>query len=268
MSDAPTRFSPTAAAAEVAQYGSTVLRQAWCPDLLAALRGAIVRYVEQRSARIAGSSIAPHERMYHTHGAGVFESLVSAGLIGPSILTEMFSRSDFQALCSRYFEDDRLYVCPSRLAFRVHDPSASDRSFVPYHQDSGTQDPRVSTVLNCWIPLDPGAGREAPGLEVVRAPCEPNFPLKDFGLHSENAAYDFITIDRERIIAAYGEHLLAPEFEVGDGLAFSQYVIHRTYVTPDMTQPRINFEFRVFSSKSLAPGATANEVLQTAVRVA
>ena len=156
---------------------------------------------------------------------------------------------------------------PSRLFFRIHDPSRSDRSFVPFHQDSGSQDPRVGAVLNCWIPLDPGAGREAPGLQVVREPSEPNYPLKDFGLKSENAVYDPVAIDQDRVLEQFGDKLMAPTFDIGDGLVFSQDVIHRTYVTPEMTKPRLNFEFRVFSLKHLKPGASVDDVRQTAVRV-
>jgi hypothetical protein len=108
--------------------------------------------------------------------------------------------------------------------------------------------------------LDGGAGRTSPGLEVVRNPCTPNFPRKALGLKSENAAYDFIAIERDKIVEIYGETFLAPEFEVGDGFIFSQDVIHRTYITSEMTKPRINFEFRVFSANSLVPGARLSDI--------
>jgi hypothetical protein len=118
----------------------------------------------------------------------------------------------------------------------------------------------VREVLNCWIPLDPGCGRDAPGLEVVRQVTGPNFPLKAFGLKSENAVYDPITIDAERVAAEFGDRLMAPEFDVGDGLVFSQDVIHRTYTTPEMSKPRLNFEFRVFGLRSLEPGVSPQDL--------
>jgi hypothetical protein len=263
--DAPAR----AAAEEVRAFGSTVLRQAWPKAPLARLQAAITEFSARRAARVAaGESAVPSEKMYSTHGVGTFAGLVMEGVIGPEIIPELFVGSAYHALCAAYFEDDAFYCAFSRVGFRNHDPKVSDKSFIPYHQDSYTQDKRVPRVLNCWIPLDPGAGRISPGLEVVRNPCMPDFPRKDFGLKSENAAYDFITIDRAKIVEVYGECFLAPEFEVGDGLVFSENVIHRTYVTPQMTQPRINFELRVFTPKCLAPGVSVADLGALAHRIA
>jgi len=205
--------------------------------------------------------------MYATHGVGTFVSLVRAGLISTEFLGEMFRGSFYHELCRAYFASDELYISPNRLGFRNHDPTTSAKSFIPYHQDSYTQDKRTPRVLNCWMTLDPGAGRDAPGLEVVRNSCRPDFPRKDFGLRSENAAYDFITIDRDRIVEEYGESFLAPEFELGDGLVFSENVIHRTYVTQGMSRPRINFEFRVFAPNHLSPGVAIADFGNQALRV-
>lgn len=262
-----TNPTPVEAAREVAELGSVVLRQIWPLDILARIEAAIAEYSRRRAARVAAGTVLPGERMYSTHGVGMFAALVYDGLLSNDILPEMFANSPYKALCEAYFEDDVFYAFPKRLGFRNHDPLTSDRSYIPYHQDSYTQDPRVPRVLNCWMPLNPGAGVTSPGLEVVRHPCRPDFPRKDFGLRSENAAYDFITIARERIVEDYGEVFLAPAFEVGDGLVFSESVIHRTYVTPAMTQPRINFEFRVFSAKHLAPGVSIDDLAGLAIRV-
>jgi len=269
MSEVPSCRAVADAVAEIEEFGSTVLRNAWRREDLDVILSAITRFTAHRAERIASGRAPPHEKMMHTHGAGGFADLVAEGFLDASILAKMFVGSPYHDLCREYFDDDEFYVQPTRLLFRNHDPQTSDRSFVPYHQDSGSQDPRVQRILNCWIPLDPGAGSEAPGLEVVRSPGAPKFPIKDFGLKTENAVYDFITIDRDRIVEEYGsDQFLAPRFEVGDGFAFSQDVIHRTYVAPDMTRPRRNFEFRVFSPKHVAPGAARNAVLQNALRVA
>ncbi|HEX2590930.1 MAG TPA: hypothetical protein VHL34_05520 [Rhizomicrobium sp.] len=259
--------SPGDAAREVAELGSTVLRQVWPREPLAIIRQAIVDFTNAREARLARGEEGPHERMYSMHGVGTFAELVAAGFLHEGILGELFRGSYYHKLCSEYFGDDTFYAAPKRLGYRNHDPLVSGRSFIPYHQDSYTQDARYPKVLNCWMPLDPGAGVESPGLEVVRNPCRPNFPRKDFGLRSENAAYDFITIAREAIAEEYGESFLAPSFEIGDGFVFSENVIHRTYVTPEMTKPRINFEFRVFSPKHLGAGATIEDLASIAVKV-
>lgn len=267
MSFVGTNASAASAAAEVADIGSAVLRQVWPVDKLQAIRTAIADYTAIRLERIRGGSLAPSERMYAAHGVGTFPALVNHGLITPQVLRDLFKGSFYHELCRAYFESDELYAMPSRLGFRNHNPLVSQNSFIPYHQDSYTQDIRTPQVLNCWIPLDPGAGRSSPGLEVVRNRCRPDFPRKDFGLRSENAAYDFITIDREEIVKEFGENFLAPEFEVGDGLVFSEHVIHRTYVTPEMTDPRINFELRVFSANTLAPDVNIDALAATSLRL-
>jgi hypothetical protein len=268
MSAAFARPATTEAVSELKAVGSTVLRGAWDPALLSVLREAIVEYARRRGERIAAGGAQRNDRMYHSHGTGTFGSLVVEGLLEIDFLRELFVGTAYHELCAAYLGSDELYVEAQRLAFRLHDPRRSSRSFVPYHQDSGSQNDFVRDVLNCWIPLDPGCGREAPGLEVVRAIVEPGFPLKDFGLNTESAAFDFLTIDRDRIAESYGDRLMAPAFDVGDGLVFSQDVIHRTFVTPEMTQPRINFEYRVFSPNGPAPGASADDVRGIGYRVA
>jgi hypothetical protein len=260
--------SPAETAAELAQFGSAVIRDAWPREPLARLRKAIADYCALRAARVqAGQDLGPAEKMYSTHGVGTFAGLMRENLIGVDFLTELFANSRYREICIAHFQDDRFYATWQRLGFRSHDPKLSDRSFIPFHQDSYTQDKRVAKVLNCWIPLDPGAGTTSPGLEVVRHPCRPDFPRKDFGLRSENAAYDFITIDRAAIVEAYGETFMAPEFEVGDSLLFTENVIHRTHVTPAMTEPRINFELRIFSPAHMVPGATLEDLGANAWRI-
>ena len=177
----PELTRPESAAAELAEYGSTVLRRAWTEEQLQPIRAAIVAFVEHRRRKVEGGRAEPNDRLYHTHGAGTFQMVIEAGCFDPQGLRDMFAGSRYRELCVEHFNDDEFYVNFTRLGFRAHDPNLSDRSFLPYHQD-GYGDPRVAKVLNCWIPLDPGCGREAPGLEVVRRPSTANFPLKEFGL--------------------------------------------------------------------------------------
>ena len=236
-----------AAAACIRATGSAVVRGAWTAERLAPFRATIAGYVEARRARIASDAVRPLDRMLDTHGAGTISEMEASGFVIAMPALELLEGSVFAEICRAYYGDARLRTQFSRNGFRAHDPRRSSKSFIPYHQDSYTQDSRVLSVLNCWTPLDP-AGIDAPGLEVVRDPCVRDFPRRCWGLESENAAYDKITIERERIVAAYGaDAFLAPSFAVGDCLIFSEHVIHRTYVTPEMTRPRINMELRVFA---------------------
>lgn len=238
--------SPAQIAAHIRATGSAVVRGVWEPARLMPFRDAISRYVEARRARAKTPDARPHDRMLDTHGAGTALVMAEEGYWTAEDFRALFHASVYPVVCRAFFADSELRMSMKRNGFRVHDPARSAKTFIPYHQDSYSQDPRVRSVLNCWIPLDP-AGVDAPGLEVVRSPCRANFPRKVWGLASANAAYDGITIERERIVAEYGEAFAAPAMAVGDCLIFSEHVIHRTYVTEAMTKPRINLEFRVFS---------------------
>ena len=252
---------------EIKTLGSTVLRQTWPIEKLAEIRTAISTFDASRNEAVAGGSVDSNIRMYAKHGVGTLNTLFHAGLLNSSQIADLFAGSYYHQICKSIYGDDEFYIDARRVGFRIHNPDISTKSFIPYHQDSYTQDYRMPRVLNCWIPLDDKAGSECPGLEVVRNVCRPDFPRKDFGLRSENAAYDFITIDRDAILSEYGDNFLAPEFELGDGLVFSENVIHRTYVTPQMKKPRINFELRIFSKSCLDKDYTISDLGNTVYRV-
>ncbi len=256
--DSPTGPSPSDAAREISQFGSAVLRGVWVPQDLATLRQAIVGYCENRAERVASGTASPMTLRYHEQGTVVLNWLMIEGRLDLEFLARMFHGSFYQRLCQAYFDDDTLYLAPERIASRNLQPPYSALSALPFHQDSYNQDRRVRGVLNCWIPLDPGSGTKSPGIEIVRDPGQPGFERKTAS--TEASGYDAISIDPDRIVAAYGDNVLAPAMALGDSLVFSQDVIHRTYVTPQMNQPRIGFEFRVFSLKHLEPGASADDV--------
>lgn len=251
--------SPADAAQEIASFGSAVVRDIWAPEHLQTLRDAVVGFSARRAELIAAGGLDSLMRRYHEAGSVVWNWLVFDGRIEPDFLSDMFRGSFFHEICREFFQDEHFYVTPERIGFRNLRPPHSDMSALPFHQDSHEQDRRILRVLNCWIPLDPGAGTTSPGVEVLRDPGKPRFELR--GGAPTNSVYDGVAIDRDRIVAEYGEdRFWAPSFDVGDGFVFSEHVIHRTYVTPQMDQPRIGFEFRVFSMKHLASWASAEDV--------
>jgi hypothetical protein len=258
--ESPTGSSPADAALEIARFGSAVLRDVWAPEHLHTLREAIVGFCDRRAELVAAGTVDPLTRQYHEAGSVVLTWLILDGRIDLAFFSDMFKGSFYHEICREHFGGEQFYMAPERLGARNLEPPHSARSSLPYHQDSVEQDRRIERVLNCWIPLDPGAGRTSPGVEVVRDPGRPKFELKGVDGPASNSVYAAVAIDRDRILAEYGENFLAPSFEVGDSFVFSQDVIHRTHVTPEMTQPRIGFEFRVFSLNHLASWASADEV--------
>lgn len=259
-SDSPTGSSPADAACEIARFGSAVLRNVWPTEQLQVLRNAIVTFADRRAQLIAQGNVDPLMRHYHETGTTVLTWLIYEGLIDLEFLSDMFRGSFYHEVCKAHFGDDRLYIAPERIGSRTIGLPFNSKAPLPYHQDSVEQDPTVAQVLNCWIPLDDGAGSIAPGVEVVRHPGEPKFPLQGRsgppGLHG----YDAVAIDHDLILAEFGSDILTPALALGDSLVFSQDVIHRTHITPDMSASRIGFEFRVFSLKHIATWACPDEV--------
>ena len=108
--------------------------------------------------------------------------------------------------------------------------------------------------VNFWTPLAP-CGRDAPGLQVVLLGIE---ETKDY-LEFDFAGYDAKPNDiaNMRHFRCYKEQLeqlkqndlakclWAPEFEKGDILAFTNFTMHATYCTPEMTNPRTSVEVRI-----------------------
>lgn len=92
-------------------------------------------------------------------------------------------------------------------------------------------------MVTCWIALD-ACGINAAGLEVVNQ----RLP----GLLSP------IELRSETVLARFtADSLLRPGFEAGDALLFRGDILHRTHVTPSMTNDRTSIEVRFFSANDL-----------------
>lgn len=115
-----------------------------------------------------------------------------------------------------------------------------------WHQDGAlgfefaAQEPAANSILpmvTCWIALT-ACGVNAPGLEFVRErmdnllkPSELNDPV----------VRDCFT----------KEVFWRPALQPGDALLFQGDILHRTYVTPEMTADRTSIELRFFPANQL-----------------
>ena len=121
-------------------------------------------------------------------------------------------------------------------------PDGKFNSAVPFHQDASFL-AMSSLVLNFWIPLVP-CGVSAPGLEVVLG--NPHRLLR----HLPSGAcvsrdYREIELAEDSIVSQWGRNKLwHPALEQGDVFVFSNLTVHRTYLTPAMTETRISLELR------------------------
>ena len=122
-------------------------------------------------------------------------------------------------------------------------PRSAPRLYQPnsWHQDGALgaafnhapgAAPPMRRMWTLWIPLDP-CGRERPGLEFVRQPLEHLLhytELVDGAVRARFGAREF----------------WSPELEVGDAVVFAGGCLHRTHVTPEMTDDRLSLELRFF----------------------
>jgi hypothetical protein len=109
-------------------------------------------------------------------------------------------------------------------------------STVPFHQDFNAFG-RLNA--NVWVPLT-ACGRRAPGLELVAQRIDhiaETVPATD--------QYHGLEISQALVRERFGnERILAPEMVPGDALILLATTIHRTYVTPDMSETRTSLELR------------------------
>jgi ectoine hydroxylase-related dioxygenase (phytanoyl-CoA dioxygenase family) len=127
----------------------------------------------------------------------------------------------------------------SHRPHRWHQDGALGYDFVA--NPSGSSD--ASSLLpltTCWIALTP-CGVDAPGLELIGAPC-----VELLGLHAlEDAAL------RARFDPTAFER---PNLAAGDALLFVGAVPHRTHVAPSMRRTRTSLELRFFGPPAQPAG--------------
>lgn len=113
-------------------------------------------------------------------------------------------------------------------------------NFTGWHQDGsflGSQ----ARAMNVWVALTPcGGDRPAPGLQVVPRRIDQILPT--------DGALGPAAIANESSLAAAGDTPpIEPEFEPGDALLFDEKFLHRTHLTPDMTEERYALECWFFA---------------------
>jgi hypothetical protein len=126
-------------------------------------------------------------------------------------------------------------MCVPNCFLRRVEPSHRE-SAVPFHQDLNAFG---RLMVNVWTPLVP-CGRDAPGLEVVAR----RTPMLIETVAAESQ-YDALQISDDLIRERFGtDATIRPEMAPGDVLILLGTTIHRTYMTPSMTERRLSMELR------------------------
>ena len=149
-------------------------------------------------------------------------------------------------------------VLPGNSLLRRQIPAIQEP--IPFHQDAYFLGLGVGTVVNFWIPLI-DCGIDAPGLELVPKRLEHVFKIS--GPEPEENPYDSVAIPEAVIQSHLGTtDTLCPVLKLGDAIAFLSTTLHRTFVTPGMTRPRISIEMR-FCSRALLPAGYPHMVIRS-----
>jgi hypothetical protein len=120
---------------------------------------------------------------------------------------------------------------------------------VAWHQDGSFLGEGVRT-MNVWVALSPcGGDRPSPGLEIVPRRFDEILPVVgDPTPHSvDYDLVDELTRDLPTVI---------PEFDPGDGLIFDERFLHRTHLSPFMTDIRYALECWFFAPSHQASDYT------------
>jgi hypothetical protein len=109
-----------------------------------------------------------------------------------------------------------------------------------WHQDGSFLGPEIRT-MNVWLALSTcGAEHPAPCLEVVPKRVDEILPTEG-NLGQSSIAFDLVDA------VAADTPVIRPEFRPGDGLIFDERFLHRTFLSPDMTEPRYAVECWFFA---------------------
>lgn len=142
---------------------------------------------------------------------------------------------------------------PLSLCVPRRQAPAGPNAPVPFHQDcsflhrylGGARPP----MLNAWTPLTP-AGATAPGLQVLPQILREALPV---AARKSGTVYDSIEIDPDWVAETWGEDALwAPALEPGDVIVITESTLHRTWVTPAMTDTRLSIEVRALAGRDAA----------------
>ena len=111
---------------------------------------------------------------------------------------------------------------------------------VAWHQDGSFLGGDVRT-MNVWVALSPcGGDRPSPGLELVPRRFDEILPV--VGIPTPHSV-DFDLVDElTRELPT-----IIPAFDPGDGLIFDERFLHRTHLSPDMTEIRYALECWFFA---------------------
>ena len=227
-------FNLATAAAKLRRYGVLKIKRLLDPGLMSAVGAAARDLYDDRDARVAaGECLTAPQRQSHLRRTLPLSDITAAG----QPATELLDCPAIRALAEAHLgEEPRL------------DPNSYVRALIPgphiqalpFHQD---QSILRTPLLNVWIPLAE-CGVHAPGLEVVVT--DKSDLLAVAGLPDHDLPVERARIDEHLVVETFGPGALwRPSLRPGDVLVFAGTTVHRSHVTPAMSEPRLSVEMRL-----------------------
>ncbi|MCR9256344.1 MAG: phytanoyl-CoA dioxygenase family protein [Alphaproteobacteria bacterium] len=233
------RIDPTKFMRAINSQGCCLVRGALPPEGLAPyLELARAAYAFREHQDAQGDLPEAFVRNFYEVGHTLPQDLEGAGGIAGMI--DMVLKSPLRRLLKGIFGAEVSFILNNTLPRKVDATGKIPKT--PFHQDATfLQTP--SLILNLWTPLQ-DCGVTAPGLEVLAKPLT-NVETPPNYAQEELFYYDRMGLAEDAVIGKFGaEALWHPEMKVGDVLIFTHLTIHRTHLTPEMTEDRISMEMR------------------------
>jgi hypothetical protein len=223
------------------QDGVVLLRGCFAREPLTRLREAASCCFE---ALVTGRPVPEHYGFTRQSHSVRLPALLDFGIESEQVLTSPLSEDCLSEMCFGLVGGPwrcRLEHSWVRKKFAPRNAPRPGYPIQDWHQDGalgaqfppepGTLTP-ATNLATCWIPLN-ACGRDSPGLEFIRNPPP--------------ALLHFTELDDTALRRRFGPAAFwAPALEFGDGLVFSNKVLHRTHVDADMGRDRISVEYRIF----------------------
>jgi hypothetical protein len=216
------------------RWGAVQLRSCFAPEHLRSIRAAADDIYAGRDAFIAAGGVPSEaERRRYLRRTIPLDEIS----VGGKTATEILASPIFFDVARAYLR--REPECAPNSFVRLLVPGA-DIQALPFHQDQTILE---RPLLNAWIPLSE-CGVRAPGLELVLTSGRKL--LKVAGPPDSYIPVERARIDEAAVLAEFGAGTLwRPVCVPGDALVFTGATVHRTHVTPAMTEPRLSCELRL-----------------------
>lgn len=246
------RFNAETALQALRQSGCILIRSLFNPTLINSYLRRAERVFALRQAEYAAGTLPVGYHKNYDYGRMTYLSLRELDLPNevPFRFVELLAKSLLIPFLNRYYGSTVWWnQLESNLRLQVPD---QPELLIPFHQDGPFQANPAYPQLNCWLPLV-AAGQDTPGLEVAPMGLNTLWPVIPAEAEAESPLYASYALNQAKVLEAIGgpDRLWHPQIWPGDVLILDSHLLHRSYVTPEMTKPRYSVEFRTLPANDL-----------------